>query len=62
MRVRALGGIGKAMEAVGAVPTSVTASETYQAIDSGTVRAVAFAPHAHLAFKTVEAPTGGPRT
>ena len=55
MRIRALGGIGKAMETVGAVPTSVTASEAYQAMDSGTVRAVAFAPHAHLAFKTVEA-------
>lgn len=55
MRVRALGGIGKAMETVGAVPTSVTASEAYQAIDSGTVRGVAFAPHAHLSFKTVEA-------
>ena len=54
MRVRALGGLGKLMEAVGAVPTSVTASETYQAIDSGTVQAAGFAPHAHLAFKVVE--------
>ncbi|MBO6755150.1 MAG: C4-dicarboxylate TRAP transporter substrate-binding protein [Roseibium sp.] len=54
MRVRALGGLGKMMEAVGAVPTSVTASETYQAIDSGTVQAAGFAPHAHLAFKTIE--------
>ena len=42
------------MEAVGAVPTSVTASETYGALDSGTVQAVSFAPHAHMAFKTVE--------
>lgn len=55
MRVRALGGIGNAMKTIGAVPTTVTASEAYQAIDSGTVQAVAFAPHAHLAFKTVEA-------
>ena len=54
MRVRALGGIGKAMEVVGAVPTTVTASETYQALDSGTVEAASFAPHAHLSFKTVE--------
>jgi len=54
MRVRALGGIGQLMEAVGAVPTSVTASETYQAIDSGTVRAASFAPHAHLSFKVTE--------
>ncbi|WP_269583688.1 C4-dicarboxylate TRAP transporter substrate-binding protein [Roseibium sp. Sym1] len=54
MRVRALGGLGKLMEAAGAVPTSVTASETYQAIDSGTVQAAGFAPHAHLAFKVIE--------
>ncbi|WP_428699698.1 TRAP transporter substrate-binding protein DctP [Stappia sp.] len=55
MRVRALGGIGQAMQTIGAVPTTVTASETFQAIDSGTVRAASFAPHAHLSFKTVEA-------
>ena len=54
MRVRALGGVGAAMKVVGAVPTTVTASETYQALDSGTVRAASFAPHAHLSFKTVE--------
>lgn len=54
MRVRALGGLGKLMEAAGAVPTSVTASETYQAIDSGTVQAAGFAPHAHLSFKVIE--------
>ncbi|WP_346907591.1 C4-dicarboxylate TRAP transporter substrate-binding protein [uncultured Roseibium sp.] len=57
MRVRALGGIGNLMSAVGAVPTTVTASETYQAMESGTVRAASFAPHAHLAFKTVEVGT-----
>ncbi|MTI15837.1 C4-dicarboxylate ABC transporter substrate-binding protein [Rhodobacteraceae bacterium RKSG542] len=55
MRVRALGGIGKAMETIGAVPTSVTASEAYQALDSGTVQGVSFAPHAHLAYKTTDA-------
>ncbi|WP_068318704.1 C4-dicarboxylate TRAP transporter substrate-binding protein [Polycladidibacter hongkongensis] len=55
MRVRALGGIGSAMKTVGAVPTSVTAAEAFQALDSGTVQAIAFAPHAHLAFKTIEA-------
>lgn len=57
MRVRALGGIGELMRAIGAVPTTVTASETYQAMESGTVRAASFAPHAHLAFKTVEVGT-----
>ena len=43
MRVRALGGIGKAMKVIGAVPTTVTAPETYTAIESGTVDAAAFA-------------------
>lgn len=55
MRVRAPGGIGKAMETIGAVPTTVTASEAYQALESGTVRATSFAPHAHLSFRTVDA-------
>lgn len=53
MRVRATGGIGKAFEAVGAVPTSVTATEAYNAMESGVVDTVAFAPHAHLAFGTI---------
>ena len=42
------------MKAVGAVPTSMSASEVRQALDSGVVKAVAFAPHAHMAFGTVE--------
>jgi len=54
LSVRATGGIGKAMEAVDAVPTSMTASEVRQALDSGVVEAVAFAPHAHMSFGTVE--------
>ncbi len=53
MRVRATGGIGKAFEAVGAVPTSVTSSEAYQAMQSGVVDTVAFAQHAHLSFGTI---------
>jgi TRAP-type C4-dicarboxylate transport system substrate-binding protein len=53
MRVRATGGLGKAFSAVGGVPTSVTASETYQAMESGVVDTVAFAQHAHLAFGTI---------
>ncbi len=54
LTVRALGGIGKAMEAVGAVPTSMSATEVRQAMDSGVVKAVSFAPHAHMAFSTIE--------
>jgi TRAP-type C4-dicarboxylate transport system substrate-binding protein len=54
LTVRATGGIGKAMDAVGAVPTSMSATEVRQALDSGVVKAVAFAPHAHMSFGTVE--------
>ncbi|MEM7718008.1 MAG: C4-dicarboxylate ABC transporter substrate-binding protein [Pseudomonadota bacterium] len=53
--VRATGGIGKAMELIGAVPTSVTASETRQALDSGIVKGISFAPHAHMSFGITEA-------
>ncbi|SLN15662.1 Bacterial extracellular solute-binding protein, family 7 [Roseovarius albus] len=54
LSVRATGGIGNAMETVGAVPTSMSATEVRQAMDSGVVKAVAFAPHAHMSFGTVE--------
>ncbi len=54
MSVRALGGIGDAMKAVGAVPTSMSATEVRQAMDSGVVKAVSFAPHAHMSFGTIE--------
>jgi TRAP-type C4-dicarboxylate transport system substrate-binding protein len=53
MRVRATGGLGEAFKTVGAVPTSVTATEAYQAMDSGVVDTVAFAQHAHLSFGTI---------
>lgn len=57
MRVRATGGLGQAFEAVGAVPTSVTSSEAYQAMESGVVDTVAFAQHAHLSFGTINQAT-----
>ena len=57
MRVRATGGIGQAFAAIGAVPTSVTATEAYNAMESGVVDTVAFAPHAHLAFRTIDLAT-----
>ncbi|SEM83254.1 C4-dicarboxylate TRAP transporter substrate-binding protein [Palleronia pelagia] len=53
MRVRATGGLGEAFAAVGGVPTSVTSSEAYQAMESGVVDTVAFAQHAHLSFGTI---------
>ncbi len=57
MRVRATGGIGQAFRAVGGVPTSVTATEAYNAMESGVVDTVAFAQHAHLAFRTIDIAT-----
>lgn len=54
MRVRATGGLGEAFEAVGAVPTSVTATEAQQAMETGVVDTVAFAQHAHLSFQTID--------
>jgi len=54
MRVRATGGLGKAFASVGGVPTSVTATEAYNAMESGVVDTVAFAQHAHLAFRTID--------
>ncbi|MEM7522913.1 MAG: C4-dicarboxylate TRAP transporter substrate-binding protein [Pseudomonadota bacterium] len=54
MRVRATGGLGQAFSAVGGVPTSVTATEAYTAMESGVVDTVAFAQHAHLSFRTID--------
>ncbi len=54
MRIRATGGLGKAFKTVGATPTSVTATEAYNALESGVVDSVAFAQHAHLAFRTID--------
>ena len=54
MRVRATGGLGEAFKAVGAVPTSVPSNEAYNAMDAGVVDTVAFAPHAHLSFRTID--------
>ncbi|MEM7296282.1 MAG: TRAP transporter substrate-binding protein DctP [Pseudomonadota bacterium] len=54
LSVRATGGIGAAMKSIGAVPTSMSASEVRQAMDSGVVKAVSFAPHAHMSFGTIE--------
>jgi TRAP-type C4-dicarboxylate transport system substrate-binding protein len=54
LAVRATGGIGAAMREVGAVPSSMSASEVRQALDSGVISAASFAPHAHMSFGTVE--------
>ncbi len=54
MRIRATGGLGNAFKTVGSTPTSVTATEAYTALESGVVDSVAFAQHAHMAFRTID--------
>ncbi|SDC94448.1 TRAP transporter substrate-binding protein DctP [Ruegeria marina] len=54
LTVRATGGIGEALSLIGAVPTSVTSEEARQALDSGIVKSIAFAPHAHMSFGVME--------
>jgi len=53
--VRALAGIGAAMKKIGAVPTSVDATEVYTSLERGTVDAAAFpATYAHQSYRTYE--------
>ena len=55
MRVRALSGIGDAMRKLGAVPTSVDATEVYTSLERGTVDAAAFpSTYAHQSYRTYE--------
>ena len=55
MRVRAIGGIGDAMRKLGAVPTSVDATEVYTSLERGTVDAAAFpTTYAHQSYRTYE--------
>lgn len=55
MRVRAIGGIGEAMRNLGAVPTSVDATEVYTSLERGTVDAAAFpSTYAHQSYRTYE--------
>jgi len=55
LSVRALGGLGDAMEKLGARKNTVTATEVYQAIDRGMVSAVSFPfSYAHVSYKIDE--------
>ena len=55
MRVRAIGGIGEAMRRLGAVPTSVDATEVYTIMERGAVDAASFpSTYAHAAYKLHE--------
>ncbi|MEL6572312.1 MAG: C4-dicarboxylate ABC transporter substrate-binding protein [Pseudomonadota bacterium] len=57
MKIRATGGVGRAIDALGAEPINLPAPEVQAALESGDVQAVAFAPHAHMAFNTIESGT-----
>ncbi|MDQ8729184.1 TRAP transporter substrate-binding protein DctP [Bradyrhizobium sp. LHD-71] len=55
LRVRAIGGIGSAMAKIGAVPTSVDATEVYNLLERGTVDAASFpSTYAHGSYRTYE--------
>ena len=54
MNVRATGGIGDAIESLGGVLANVPATQVREAMETGQVDAVSFAPHAHMSFDTVE--------
>jgi TRAP-type mannitol/chloroaromatic compound transport system substrate-binding protein len=54
-RVRAGGGLGDAMEVLGAIKTTTTATEVYTSMQRGTMDAVSFPfTYAHVAYKTHE--------
>ena len=54
-RVRAGGGLGDAMEVLGAIKTTTTATEVYTSLQRGTMDAVSFPfTYAHVAYKTHE--------
>ena len=54
MRIRATGGVGKAIQALGAELVPIPATEVRGAMASSDVNAVSFAPHAHMSFGTIE--------
>jgi len=53
LRVRATTGTAQAMEALGALPTLVTASKVRDALETNQINAAAFAPHEHMSFGTI---------
>ncbi len=54
MTIRATGGTGAAVDALGAVSVNLPAPQVNEALTRGEINAVAFAPHAHMSFNTVE--------
>ena len=54
MVIGASGGIGDAVASLGAELVNIPATQVRDAMVSGEVRAISFAPHAHMSFNTVE--------
>ncbi|MEL6838591.1 MAG: C4-dicarboxylate ABC transporter substrate-binding protein [Pseudomonadota bacterium] len=54
MTIRAPGGIGDAVESLGATAVTLPAPAVAEALSSGEIAAVSFAPHAHMSFGTIE--------
>lgn len=54
LRVRGPGGIMGVLGKLGAIKTGVPFGEVRQSMDSGVIDAATFAPHAHLATKTID--------
>lgn len=54
MNVRATGGVGDAIETLGGVLANLPPRDVKRAMETGYVDAVSFAPHAHMAFETIE--------
>ncbi len=53
MTVRATGGTGAAINALGASTVNLPAPQVKDALSAGEINAVAFAPHAHMSFETI---------
>lgn len=54
MSIRASGGIGDAVASLGAELVNIPATQVRDAMVSGDVRAISFAPHAHMSFNTID--------
>lgn len=54
MTIRATGGTADAIDALGGTSVNLPAPQVNEALTKGEINAVAFAPHAHMAFNTVE--------
>ncbi|PRY95459.1 TRAP-type C4-dicarboxylate transport system substrate-binding protein [Hasllibacter halocynthiae] len=54
MTIRSAGGVGRAIEALGAEAQTIPAPQVRDALADGSIQAVAFAPHAHMSFGTID--------